>query len=49
MKWRWPARKLISRELLIQNKLSSGRLQDLADVEKLRALAAAVDFDSSDL
>jgi hypothetical protein len=28
---------VISREDMIRNKLASGRLQDLADVEKLRA------------
>jgi hypothetical protein len=34
---------IISREHLIQNKLAVGRLQDLADVEKLREAAAADD------
>jgi hypothetical protein len=37
----------ISRDLLIRNKLSSGRLQDLADVEKLRAFAEATDSDTN--
>lgn len=32
---------VISREHLIQNKLASGRYQDLADVEKLRAFERA--------
>jgi hypothetical protein len=31
---------VISKEHLIQNKLASGRLQDLADVEKLREVAS---------
>jgi hypothetical protein len=30
---------VISRERMIQNKLASGRLQDLADVEKIREAA----------
>jgi hypothetical protein len=34
---------LISREHLIQNKLASGRYQDLADVEKLREAALAAE------
>lgn len=38
----------ISRDLLIQNKLASGRSQDLADVEKLRAFGAAVDSDEGE-
>jgi len=32
---------IISREDMIRNKLAAGRLQDLADVEKLRAADAA--------
>jgi hypothetical protein len=32
---------IISREDMIRNKIASGRLQDLADVEKLRAAQAA--------
>lgn len=35
---------VISRAHLIQNKLASGRLQDLADVEKLREVAASKAF-----
>jgi hypothetical protein len=35
---------VISRDHLIQNKLASGRLQDLADVEKLREVAASKAF-----